>query len=140
MVARSLRVRVREGEIELLNSTASGDVSGTSGEEIEIYEDGPLARRAIALDDPDWAWAEALASVPEVASRSILAYFRWIARETGKRLEFEAEAVELAAQFASFGGDPAGLSPLELLSSIAATSDFEYRMTEDGAIVIARKR
>lgn len=137
--AESLRIRVREGEIELLDSAASSEVLGERGEEIELFDTGRLVRRPIAPDDPSWAWAESLTSVPDVASRSILTYLHWIARETGKRLEFESESVELAAQFASFGGDPSGLSPLGLLSSIAATSDFDYRLTEDGAIFIERQ-
>jgi ferric-dicitrate binding protein FerR (iron transport regulator) len=132
-----LRVRVREGGIALLDAAASSDAVAIAGEEIELSGPEPLVRRPIAPDDPAWAWAEALAS-PPAAARPILVYFRWIARETGKRLTFEPESVEVAAELATFSGDPSGLSPLELLSQIAATSDFDYRLTEDGAILIGR--
>lgn len=132
-----LRVRVREGAIALLDAAASTNAVAIGGEEIELSGTEPLVRRPIAPDDPAWAWAEALASPPS-GSRSILAYFRWIARETGKRLAFEPESIEVAAELATFSGDPSGLSPLELLSQIAATSDFDYRLTEDGVILIGR--
>lgn len=135
---QSLRLRVREGTVVLVDSAAGAELLGRVGEEIVVEPDGRVERDTIAPDDPDWAWAEALASAPRTESRSILRYFRWIARETGKRLEFEPSTIEIVAELASFSGDPTGLTPLELLGSIAATSDFNYVLTADGAILIRR--
>ena len=137
--ATSLRVRVREGRVALSETALADELMGAAGEELELGANGELSRRPVAPDDPVWAWTQAVARLPAITSRSILAYLRWIARETGKPLEFESDAVELAAELASFGGDPAGFSPLELLSQISATSDFDYRLTEDGTIAIGRK-
>jgi hypothetical protein len=134
----SLRIRVREGEVALQQAPADLELTGTAGEEIEVSAAGNLRTGVIAPDAALWQWAQSLASAPAPASQSILVYLRWIARETGKRLEFELANVELSAQFASFSGDPAGLSPLEVLNHIAATSDFRYQLTEDGAILIGR--
>lgn len=133
-----IRIRVREGEVALLEPSAASEIVAAFRDEIELSADGNLVRREIAPDDAAWAWAAALASVPDAQARSILTYFRWIARETGKRLEFESDSVELQAELSSFVGDPAGLTPEALLSSIAATSDFRYSLTTDGAILIGR--
>jgi len=132
-----LQIRVREGEVEILESSAPGELRAVAGDEIELVE-GRLIRRIIAPDADAWSWVQALANVPFRQAQSILTYFRWISRETGKRLEFESDSTELAAELSSFGGDPAGLTPLELLSAITATSDFRYSMTTDGAILIGR--
>lgn len=132
-----LRIRVREGQVAVLDSPVTDEIVTAVGDELELSEE-LVSRGSIATDDGAWAWAEALASVPDSPAQSILTYFRWIARETGKRLEFESDAVALAAELSRFGGDPAGLSPRGLLSSIAATSDFRYSLTSDGAILIGR--
>lgn len=140
----SLRLRVREGEIVLQPSTAEAESAAqrefrsAAGQQLEMSVAGEIRSGIIAPDDAAWRWAESLALPPAPASRSVLVYLRWIARETGKRLEFVSVNVELAAGMANFVGDPAGLSPLEVLSHIAATSDFRYQLTEDGAILLER--
>ena len=110
----------------------------TDDVEIELSADGEVTRRSFAPDDPQWGWAEALAVAPELARPTVLAYLEWIAAETGRQLEFETEAVRLQAGVARFVGDPAGLAPSALLITIAATSDFSYRLTSDGSILIGR--
>ena len=111
---------------------------GRSGEELELSAEGAVARRDFAADDPGWSWAEALAVAPSFDTPTVLAYLEWIALETGRRLEFASESVRIQADISRFLGDPAGLTPSELLVTIAATSDFSYRLTPDGSILIGR--
>lgn len=136
--AELLRVRVRSGSIALLDSSAAAPVSGLSGEEINLSAAGQLSRREFAPDDPQWAWTESLAVVPDFDTPTVLRYLRWIADETGKKLEFERESVRLQAEIARFLGDPSDLMPTELLITITATSDFSYEITADGSILIRR--
>jgi len=133
-----LRIRTRSGEITVLDSQATQRVFAQAGEEIEVSAGGAVARRAFAPDDPQWSWAEALAAAPDFDPPSVMAYLEWIARETGRRLVFTSEAVRIQADLSRFLGDPAGLAPAELLVTIAATSDFSYVLTPDGAILIGR--
>lgn len=133
--ADRLRVRVRSGAIEL-ETAGAAPVRGAAGEEVVLADSGALSRSRIAPDDGDWAWAQALAIAPDQGT--IMSYLQWIAREMGKGLRFDAESTELSAELVSLSGDPRGLTPLELLRAIAATSDFGYRLTDDGAILISR--
>lgn len=137
--AESLRVRVREGEVELLESALTGDLEAAAGRELELSASGTLRERGIAPDDAAWSWVQTLASAPDFETRAVLAYLEWIARETGKRLQFDSRSTRLSAQFVSWSGDTIGLTPLEVLSTIAATSDFSYELTGDGAILIRRR-
>ncbi len=133
-----LRVRVRSGSVALLDSPIIGSVSGASGEELRLSAAGELSRIEFASDDPEWAWAESLAVVPNFDTPYVMRYLQWIAEETGKQLDFETEDVRLRAETARFLGDPQGLLPTELLVTIAATSDFSFEMTDSGTIVISR--
>ena len=134
----SLRVRTRSGEVAVLNSPAGQPLASASGEEIELSADGQLERRNFAPDDPQWRWVESLAVAPDFDRPTVLAYLEWIALETGRRLEFVSENVRIQADIARFLGDPAGLTPSELLVTIAATSDFSYELTAGGSILIGR--
>jgi ferric-dicitrate binding protein FerR (iron transport regulator) len=135
----ALRVRVRTGSVLLLDSPQTPNVRSSAGDEFELSASGALALRNIAPDDEQWAWATALAVAAAVDNGTILGYFQWIARETGKTLRFDSANTELRAQFERWSGDPRGLTPLEVLDSIVATSDFAYEFLDDGTMLVSRK-
>jgi ferric-dicitrate binding protein FerR (iron transport regulator) len=135
--AEALRLRVRTGRVALVDSPFAADIQGAAGEELELAATGRLQQRTIAADDEQWDWATALA-VPDIENRSILSYLQWIAREVGRPLRFDAPNTQLSAQFVNWSGDARGLTPLQLLESISATSDFLCEVA-DGAIVVQRK-
>lgn len=134
----SLRVRVRTGEVEL-RSPLAAEFQSSAGREFELSANGALQLGEIAPDDDDWAWTAALAVAPATQGGSVLGYLQWIARESGKSLEFDSPNTELGAQFVSWNADTRGLTPLQVLDSIAATSDFIYELRDDGAILIRRR-
>ena len=136
--AGNLRVRVRSGEIAVLESPVPGAVAGQAGDEVELSSAGEITRRDIAPDDTRWSWTQALAVAPQFATPTVHAYLVWIASETGRQLRFASETVRLQAELARFIGDPAGLTPTQLLVTIAATSNFSYEITGDGTIMVGR--
>ena len=135
--AEALRVRVRTGRVALVDSPFAADIQSAAGEELELSAAGALEQRTIAPDDEQWDWATALA-VPDGENSSILSYLQWIAREIGRPLRFDTPNTELRAQFVNWSGDARGLTPLQILESISATSDFICEVA-DGAIVVQRK-
>jgi ferric-dicitrate binding protein FerR (iron transport regulator) len=136
--AESLRVRVRTGVVELVQSLYAADFQSPAGEEFELLTSGAVQLREIAPDDDQWAWTATLAVAPNLDNQSILGYLQWIAHETGKSLRFDSPNTELRAQLVSFRADARGFTPLEILESITRTSDFTYELTEDGAILVRR--
>lgn len=131
----ALRIRVRSGRVALIDSPLDGDVEAPAGEELELGGAGRLERRSIAPDAASWGWASALALVPS-GTTTVHGYLEWIAYETGKVLRFESANTELRTQFVRWSGDVSGLTPLQILEAIAATSDFTYELSGDGSILI----
>jgi ferric-dicitrate binding protein FerR (iron transport regulator) len=130
-LSSGLRLRVREGLAEL--ETAAGDrsVSTGAGEQLSIDARGAMQRRPIAADDAEWSWTQALATPPPLDGRSAFEVLTWIARETGKRLEFADAEVELRARSALLHGSSEGFLPLELLDVVIATTDqLDYSLGE----------
>jgi ferric-dicitrate binding protein FerR (iron transport regulator) len=132
-----LRVRVRSGLIEL-RSAAGDDPIRLADAEMEVTAAGASRQLPLAPDSEVWAWAEALASAPDDGRHTVFEYLSWIAHEKGKVLTFSSPAAEQRARADYFGGDPTGLTPLELLAVIAATSSFRYEMQDDATILIRR--
>jgi ferric-dicitrate binding protein FerR (iron transport regulator) len=137
--AQGMRVRVRSGLVEIVESPLTENFSSGAGRELELSTAGVLQMGQIAPDDDQWAWAVELAVASERRNVSILRYLRWAAREMGKALVFDTPAIELRAELVRFNAEASGLPPLEILTLIEATSDFTYELTSDGAILIRRR-
>ncbi len=127
-----LRVRVREGSVAIRGG--SEELIGRAGEEIVLPETGQPVRSEISPFDPEWQWAENLAGVPEASEYDLAELLSWIARQTGRQLRYETQAVEDEAAglvLHSVGG----LTPLETFDVIANTTALDYRMTADSLVV-----
>lgn len=138
-VTGELRVRVREGSVELRTSRAGSGLAAPAGEELLLAADGAIARRPIAADAPEWEWAETLASPLELGGGSAFDALQWVARELGKRLVFEDASTELLARNAIIHGNSVGLEPLQILEVVMATSAVLEYTLGDGTLVIRRR-
>jgi hypothetical protein len=124
-----LRLRVREGSVAIDRGGRS--VTGAAGEQIVLDDFGGVARSAIAPDSDAWAWAEALASLPDIDGRPAAQLIDWVARETGRRLRYESPAVRERAATVVLHGDIRHLPPLAALEAMLATTDLEYVIEGD---------
>jgi ferric-dicitrate binding protein FerR (iron transport regulator) len=132
----SLRVRVREGRVEI--DRAGGHVNGAAGEQLEIDVLGGVTRSAIATTDPEWQWAEAMATAPDIDGRPASELLAWVARETGHRLRYASPDVEQRAATVILHGNIRHLAPLAALDAMLATTDLEYVLIGDTMEIRAR--
>jgi len=133
-----VRVRVREGRVEVRDSTGSSH-EAPAGRELLLEADGDASQRPFAPDAPEWRWAEALAAPIELDGGSVFDALQWIARETGKRLIFEDSNAELLARNAILHGDGAGLEPLQVLEIVMLTSSGLDYALGDGTLLVRRR-
>jgi ferric-dicitrate binding protein FerR (iron transport regulator) len=135
----SLRIRVREGRVDLEIPAQSELLQTGAGEQLEIDPLGTIRRSDLASSDAAWRWAEALATAPEIEGRPLLQFLAWVARETGRRLEFEEPAIEAQAREVVLHGKTRDLAPLQALDLLLSTTDLEYVLPSDDVIVIRRR-
>ena len=133
---RALRLRVREGSVSIDQGGRS--LVGTAGEQIMIDDFGGVSRSPIERASVDWAWAEAVAPVPDVDGRPATELIGWVARETGRRLRYESPAVEERAASVILHGNIHHLPPLAALEAMLATTDLEYVLEGDTMEIRAR--
>lgn len=137
--ADSVRVRVREGRVQLDAPARAAPLRSDAGEELELDDRGSLRRGIVPPTHPVWAWAEALAPLPDVDGRPLLQFLDWVAHETGRRVRFEAADVEAQARGVVLHGQPRDLTPLQALDVMLSTTDLEYVLSSDQAILIRRR-
>ena len=135
----SLRIRVREGRIQLDASGRSAHFESAAGDELALGPRGAVLRRDFPATDSAWAWAEALATAPDVEGRPLVQFLAWVARETGRRLQFQGPDVEAHAREVVLHGKTRDLAPLQALDLMLSTTDLEYVLAADESIVIRRR-
>lgn len=129
----ALRVRVRDGLIRLSQSREHHDAR--PGEELTLDGSGSLARRAIPVHGPDWAWAATLARPFALEGRSLRDFLDWIAAENGWQLQFADPAVNEKSKTTTLHGSIEGLTPEESLASVLPVSGVGYRLA-NGVLVV----
>ena len=134
-----LRVRVREGLVELYQDRQEPELSGSAGEEFQIDSNGAVERAPFSTYDPDWAWVSTLADVPQTDGQTLVGFLNWVAREMGRSLRFSGPGAEAQAQTVVLYGSAENLAPIEALEVMLATTDFEYELLEDGVLLIQRR-
>lgn len=136
----SLRIRVREGLVRLHATAPSAELETATGEELEVDDHGTVQRRPFSTTDPAWAWAEALAAAPDIDARPLLQFLAWVARETGRSVEFLGPEVEAQAREVILHGNTRDLTPLQALDLMLSTTDLEYVLSAEETILIRRRQ
>jgi len=131
------RLRVREGRVVLARGGAQ--LENSAGEQLTINADGHLEKVRVAPDDPEWQWAESVASAPEVENEPVTMLLEWVARETGRTVRYARPELQKKAAGTILHGSIRYLAPLEALDVMLATTDLAYDLSENGTILIRLK-
>jgi ferric-dicitrate binding protein FerR (iron transport regulator) len=135
----AIRIRVREGRVLLDASGRATPLESHAGEELRLARDGSTLRASIPTAGPEWAWAEALAMAPAIDGQSLLGFLEWVAHECGRPLQFQSDGDKQRAAAVLLHGSVPDLRPLDALDIMLAATDFEYTLSDAGAIVIHRR-
>ena len=132
----ALRVRVREGSVEIERDQQLAGLTGAAGEQLRLDSAGGVERSPFSPVDPAWSWAIALADVPPIDGRPLTELLDWVARETRHELRFSDTDTENQAENVILRGSLANATPLEALEAALATTDLEHVVQEDGVLLI----
>jgi hypothetical protein len=129
----ALRVRVRDGRVQLRQSQQSFDAA--RGEELTLDGSGRVARRMIAVSGTEWAWASTVSRPFALEGQSLKAFLDWISADNGWELRFADAATERKSATTIVHGSIQGLTPEEALSAVLPTVGVEHAL-EDGVLRI----
>jgi hypothetical protein len=136
----TLRIRVREGRVRMDSRLHTLSVETTAGEEVMVDKRGSVRRSELPISSDTWAWAEALVLAPPSDGWPLMQFLSWVARETGRQLQFEEPALEAQAHDIILHGATRDLAPLEALDLMLSTTEFEYSLPADDVIFIRRRQ
>jgi FecR protein len=134
---RNTRVRVREGAVRV--RTVAGTEVVEAATELLIPQTGTVVRRAIPTYGPDWAWIEAIAPDYDIEDRPLGDFLTWVARETGRRIDFADDRAREVANRTRLHGSVQGLAPLDALDRVLSTTSLRFELHGDTIRVSSRR-
>lgn len=131
------RVRVREGSVRM--NTARDAQFVNAGTEVVVSNAGAVTRRSLPTYGPDWAWVESIAPEFEIENRQLADFLSWVARETGRRIEFVDDRARDVAGHTLLHGSVHGLAPLAALEQVLSTTSLRYEIHNDAIRVSSHR-
>jgi ferric-dicitrate binding protein FerR (iron transport regulator) len=118
----AVAVTVREGHVAI--DSADRHYAGAMGERILISAQGTHVRSVVSPQDPSWDWAIRLAPGFDIERQSLSRFLEWVARETGKQIEYASPEVRTRADQLILRGSVEDLPPEQALLAVLATTPF----------------
>ncbi len=131
------RIRVREGSVRM--NTARDAQFVNAGTEVVVSNAGAVTRRSLPTYGPDWAWVESIAPEFEIENRQLADFLIWVARETGRRVEFVDDRARDVAGHTLLHGSVHGLAPLAALEQVLSTTSLRYEIHDDAIRVSSHR-
>lgn len=132
LTTESTIVRVREGRVIV---HADEEVEADAGTELAVAADGAVTRRTVDPWGPEWGWTLEAAPAFSIEGRTLAEFLDWASRETG--LQADTSAIDSAILGSRLHGSIEGLTPLEAIDVVLATTGLEGSEAE-GRLVVRR--
>jgi ferric-dicitrate binding protein FerR (iron transport regulator) len=127
--AVGIRIRVREGIVRMHTTTGTQDTG--AGTEVLFSRAGPIVSRKVPTYGPDWAWVETVAPEFEIEGQALAGFLEWVARETGRHIQFADDGARDTALRTRLHGSIRGLAPLEALGQVLSTTSLRFEVHDD---------
>ena len=133
LLGSDVRVRVREGRVEW--NPRNGQVaSGNVGEQLTIAPNGEIVRQSVLRYGQAWDWVTALTPGIDIDGRPLSEFLDWAGRELGHDIVFSTAEIAAEASAIIVHGSIAGLTPMQALDAVLATT--RLHVVHDGGRII----
>lgn len=130
-------VSVRSGRVQVQNVPAAEQI--VAGQRLTIDQtDGVTGLMDFPVYGEYWAWTEDLVTVFDMEGKPIIAFLRWISRETGRAIQFEDSLAKAEAMQETLGPGLVTEATLEQLEWTLRATTLESRII-DGTILVRLK-
>jgi hypothetical protein len=131
---RSLAVAVRDGRVRLMTAGAEQILAQAEG--ATVASSGAITRMTVEPYDAMWAWVSEFVPDFPIDGRPLSAFLDWVARETGRTLTFVGPASRADTERTTLNGSISGLTAMQALDAVLATTRFRYDVTVPGQLRI----
>ena len=134
LLESGVRLRVREGRVEWQAKNGAVEHSGT-GEQLTISNDGSVERAPAPLYGESWDWIAATTPAIDIEGLPLAEFLSWAARELGREVVYATPGIESEVAGIVVHGSIVGLTPLQALDAVLATTSVRTEVVEGSLVV-----
>ncbi len=139
-----VRVRVREGAIELAAPAVTGEGArawqAVAGAELTLATDGRLSRATIPSHGAAWSWVQEIAPSFQLEGSTLGEFLAWVERESGLRVAWADPMRAESGGRAVMHGSIEGMPPEQALAAVLPTCGLADRRDGESVVVFASSR
>jgi len=134
-----VEISVREGKVTLQHGSVEEPrtTQSSAGERILITSLGDVHRSVLPPYEADWQWAAMAAPAFDIDHQSLSVFLDWLARETGRRIEYDSPQAQHLASQTQLHGSIEGLNLDTALKAVLATTPLRHVDSSTDRIRIA---
>lgn len=136
VASEAMVVSVREGRVEVSGTGLA--TQAQAGEQLLVKANGSMQRQTVERSAALWDWTQEVTPPFAIEQRTLPEFLAWIARETGREVEFASPELQSSAAGIVLRGSIAGLRPDAALAAVMATTPLEY--TADRSLIVVQAR
>jgi ferric-dicitrate binding protein FerR (iron transport regulator) len=128
------RLRVREGSVHWMAANSESTVK--AGTEVVFSKGTKTVERPVGTSGTQWDWTAKTTPDFEIDDRPLGDFLEWVARESGRKLVLADDQARQQAARVRMHGSVHGLTPMQALSAVMATTELRYDLP-DGQIRVS---
>jgi hypothetical protein len=137
LVGSAVRLRVREGRVEWQSKDGSREQS-LAGEQLTIAENGAVRRQPAPTYGENWNWVAEAAPGINIEGLLLADFLNWAGRELGREILYDRPETAEDAATILLHGSISGLTPVEALEAVLATTHLRAVVGDRGVVVQGR--
>ncbi len=130
-------IQVREGEV--LVKDDSTKLRLEEEERVEINALNEVARQTLPDHHDSWQWVESSRPSYEIEGKTVDTYLNWVARETGRDLQYNTDEAKRSAETTLLHGSISGLTARRSIDAVLPATNFELMTSSENVIIVNKQ-
>lgn len=133
LIDRDLRIRVREGAVDLEKDSTLHRAE--MGSQLLLHNGHDLTRQTVPIYGPEWDWILSLSPEFNIEGRTLAEFLEWVSRETGWDMQISDRVATAESLTVTLHGSITGLRPDEALEAVLPTCDLRHAINGGNVLI-----
>jgi len=135
--AAEWQIQVREGLVQVKDDATH--VQLTENQRLNITATNSVNQTTLPAHHESWQWAENSRPEYDIEGESVDQYLQWVARETGRDLQYSSNEARESAKTTLLHGSITGMTASKSVQAVLPATNFELMPSRENVIIVDKR-
>lgn len=135
--AAGWQIQVREGLVQVKDDATQ--VQLTESDRLNITATNRVSQSTLPAHHESWQWVENSRPVYDIEGESVDEYLQWVARETGRDLQYMSNVARESAKTTLLHGSITGMTASKSVQTVLPATNFELMPSRENVIIVNKR-